>query len=128
MEDNRRRWGGLFEEMGWRIGGNLVTCWRRCVGFLEGMWRLNGGDLTAHWRRCGGSLEEMWRLIGGDVAAHRKRCGGSWEEMWLCLGRVGLGSLEAHETEVLCSNLSFISMLLKLCKVVCAMLVNTTGK
>ena len=109
MEDNRRRWGGLFEEMGWRIGGNLVTCWRRCVGFLEGMWRLNGGDLTAHWRRCGG-------------------CGGSWEEMWLCLGRVGLGSLEAHETEVLCSNLSFISMLLKLCKVVCAMLVNTTGK
>ena len=90
MEDNRRRWGGLFEEMGWRIGGNLVTCWRRCVGFLEGMWRLNGGDLTAHWRRYGGSLEEMWRLIGGDVAAlgrdvaaHGRRCGCAWGELGL---------------------------------------------
>ena len=105
-----------------------MAYWTKFGDLLEEMCWLFGGYVAAQWRRFDGSLEEIWRLIGGDVAAHRTRCGGSWEEMWLCLGRVGLGSLEAHETEVLCSNLSFISMLLKLCKVVCAMLVNTTGK
>ena len=57
----------------------------------------------------------MWRLIGGDVAV----LGESWA--WLI-------NWKRTRPGILCSNLSFISMLLKLCKVVCAMLVNTTGK
>lgn len=62
-----RRVGGYWS----RFGGNFQGIPGRSGGDRESIWRQLGGHLALYWglirRRSGGDSEEIWRWFGGDL-------------------------------------------------------------